>query len=59
MYISRKSVEDTLTLIKTLSKIIENEVEEQRGGFLMSSDILGTCLLGNTFAGKVVELTKK
>ena len=49
-----KSLEDAIETIKTIvSETIENEVKEQKGGFLsMLLDILGASLLGNLLTGK-------
>ena len=49
-----KSLEDAIETIKTIvSETIENEVKEQKGGFLsMLVDILGASLLGNLLTGK-------
>ena len=48
-----KSLEDAIETIKTIvSETIENEVKEQKGGFLsMLLDILGASLLGNLLTG--------
>ena len=48
-----KSLEDSGLLLKGVSKTIQNEAKEQKGGFL--SLLLGTLsasLLGNILAGK-------
>ena len=49
-----KFLEDAIETIKTIvSETIENEVKEQKGGFLsMLLDILGASLLGNLLTGK-------
>ena len=48
-----KELENSDILLKGVSKIIENEVKEQRGGFLsMLLGTLGDSLLGNLLAGK-------
>ena len=46
-----KSINDIL--LKRVSKTIENEIKEQRGGFLsMLLGTLGASLLGNLLTGK-------
>ena len=48
-----RSLEDSGLLFKGFSETIQNEVKEQRGGFLsMLLGTLGTSLLGNILAGK-------
>ena len=48
-----KSLEDSGLLLKGVSETIQNEAEEQKGGFLsMLLGILGGSLLGNILAGK-------
>ena len=48
-----KSLEDSGLLLKGFSEIIQNEVKEQKGGFLsMLLGTLGASLLGNMLAGK-------
>ena len=49
-----KSPEDAIETIEIIvSETIENEVKEQKGGFLsMLLDILGSSLLGNLLTGK-------
>ena len=48
-----KSLEDSGLLLKGISKIIQNEAKEQKGGFLsMLVGTLGASLLGNISAGK-------
>ena len=48
-----KSLEDSSSLIKGVTQTIENETEEQRGGFLgMLLGTLGSSLLGNMLAKK-------
>ena len=47
-----KSLEDSGLLLKGVTETIQNEVKEQKGGFLsMLLGTLGTSLLGNTLAG--------
>ena len=51
-----KSLEDSGLLLKGVSETIQNEVKEQKGGFL--SMLLGTSaasLLGNMLAGKRIN----
>ena len=51
-----KSLEDFDLLIKGVSKTIQNEAKEQKGGFLcMLLGILGDTLLGNMLPGKGVN----
>ena len=48
-----KELENSDILLKGVSKTIENEIKEQRGGFLsMLLEILGASLLGNLLTGK-------
>ena len=48
-----EALENSATLLKEISKTIENETKEQRGGFLsMLLSNLGTSLLGNLLSGK-------
>ena len=48
-----KEPENSDILLKRVSKTIENEIKEQRGGFLsMLLGTLGASLLGNLLAGK-------
>ena len=48
-----KELENSDTLLKGVSKTIENEIKEQRGGFLsMLLGTLGASLLGNLLTGK-------
>ena len=43
-----KLLEDSGLLLKGVTKTVQNEVKEQKGGFLsMLLGILGACLLGN------------
>ena len=47
------SLEDSGLLLKGVSKTIQNEAKEQKGGFLsMLLGTLGASLLGNILAGK-------
>ena len=48
-----KSVEDSGLLLKGVTETVENEVKEQKGGFLsMLLSTLGASLLGNLWTGK-------
>ena len=48
-----KSLEDSGLLLTGVSEIIQNEIKEQKGGFLsMLLGKLGASLLGNILAGK-------
>ena len=48
-----KSLEDSVLLLKGLTEIIQNEVKEQKGGFLsMLLATLGARLLGKLLTGK-------
>ena len=48
-----KELENPDILLKGVSKTIENEIKEQRGGFLsMLLGTLGASLLGNLLTGK-------
>ena len=48
-----KSLEDSGLLLKGVTETVQNEVKEQKGGFLsMSLGRLGANLLGNLLAGK-------
>ena len=48
-----KSIRDSDLLLKGISKIIENEAKEQKGGFLsMLFGTLGASLLGGILADK-------
>ena len=48
-----KSLEDSSSLIRSVSEKIQNEVKQQKGGFLsMLLGTLGARLLGNMLAGK-------
>ena len=51
-----KSIEDSCLLLKGVSKTIQNEAKEQKGGFLsMLLGTLGASLLGNLLTGKGVN----
>ena len=48
-----KSLEDSGLLLKGVTETVQNEVKEQKGGFLsMLLGTLGASLLGNFLAGK-------
>ena len=48
-----EALENSGILLKVISKTIENETKEQRGGFLsMLLGTLGASLLGNLLTGK-------
>ena len=48
-----KSLEDSGLLLKGVTESVQNEIKEQKGGFLsMLLDTLGASLLGNLLAGK-------
>ena len=50
-----EALENSSILLKGVTKTIENETKEQRGGFLsMLLGTLGACLLGNLLTGKVM-----
>ena len=50
-----EALENSGILLKGVSKTIENETKEQRGGFLsMLLGTLGASLLGNLLTGKVL-----
>ena len=49
-------LEDSYVLLKGVTKTIENETKEQKGGFLsMLLGTLGASLLGNLLTGKGIE----
>ena len=48
-----KSLEDSGLLLKGITETVQNEVKEQKGGFLsMLLGTLGASLLGNLLTGK-------
>ena len=48
-----KSLEDSGSLLKGVTETVQNEVKEQKGGFLTTlSGTLGASLLGNLLTGK-------
>ena len=51
-----KSLKDSSLLLKGVSKTIQNEAKEQKGGFLcMLLGTLGASLLGNILAGREIN----
>ena len=51
-----KSPEDSGLLLKGITESVQNEIKEQKGGFLsMLLGILGASLLGNLLTGKGVN----
>ena len=51
-----KSLEDSGVLLKGVTESVQNEVKEQKGGFLsMLLGTLGASLLGNLLTGKGVN----
>ena len=51
-----KSIEDSGLLLEGLSETIQNEVKEQKGGFLsMLLGILGASFLGNILSGRGIN----
>ena len=51
-----KSLEDSGLLVKGITETVQNEVKEQKGGFLsMLLGTLGASLLGNILAGKGIR----
>ena len=55
-----KSLEDSGLLLKGVTETVQNEVKEQKGGFLsMLLGTLGTSLLGNPLAGRGINRAGK
>ena len=51
-----KSLEDSGLLLKGITESVQNEIKEQKGGFLsMLLATLGASLLGNLLTGKGVN----
>ena len=51
-----KSLENSGLLLKGVTELVQNEVKEQKGGFLsMLLGTLGASLLGNLLAGKGIN----
>ena len=55
-----KSLKDSGLLLKGVTETVQNEVKEQKGGFLsMLLGTLGASLLGNIWAGKRINRAGK
>ena len=55
-----KSLEDSGLLLKGVTETVQNEVKEQKGGFLsMLLGTLGASLLGNILAGEGINRAGK
>ena len=55
-----KSLEDSDLLLKGVTEAVQNEVKEQKGGFLsILLGTLGASLLGNLLTGKGIHRTGK
>ena len=55
-----KSLEDSGLLLKGVTETVQNEVKEQKGGFLsMLLGTLGASLLGNLLTGKGIYRQEK
>ena len=55
-----KSLEDSGLLLKEVAEIVQNEVKEQKGGFLsMLLGTLGGSLLGNLLTGRAIYRAEK
>ena len=55
-----KSLEDSGLLLKGVTESVQNEVKEQKGGFLsMLLGTVGTSLLGNLLTGKRIHRAGK
>ena len=55
-----KSLEDSSLLLKGVTETVQNEVKEQKGGFLsMLLGTLGASLLGNLLTGKGIYRVEK
>ena len=51
-----KSLEDSGYLLKRVTELVQNEVKEQKGGFLsVLPGTLGASLLGNILTGKGIH----
>ena len=51
-----KSLEDSWLLLKGVTELVQNEVKEQKDGFLsMLLSTLGASLLGNLLRGKGIQ----
>ena len=55
-----KSLEDSALLLKGVTESVQNEVKEQKGGFLsMLLGTLGGSLLGNLLTGKGINRARE
>ena len=55
-----KSLQDSDLLLKRLTETVQNEIKEQKGGFLsMLLGTLGASLLGNLLTGKGIYRARK
>ena len=55
-----KSLEDSGLLLKVFTESVQNEIKDQKGGFLsMLSGTLGASLLGNLLTGKGIHRAAK
>ena len=55
-----KSLEDSGLLLKGVTESVQNEIKEQKGGFLsMLLETLGASLLGNLLTGKGIHRARK
>ena len=55
-----KSLEDSGLLLKGVTETVQNEVKEQKGGFIsMLLGTLGATLLGNLLTGKGLNIAGK
>ena len=55
-----QALEDSNISLKGVTKTVQNEVKEQKGGFLsMLLGTLGASLLGNLLTGKGINLAEK
>ena len=55
-----KSLEDSVLLLKGVTETVQNEVKEQKGGFIsMLLGTLGASLFGNILTGKGIYRTGK
>ena len=55
-----KSLENSDLSIKAVTETVQNEVKEQKGGFLsMLLGTLGASLLGNILTGKIINIARE
>ena len=55
-----RSLEDSGLLLEGVTETVQNEIKEQKGGFLsMLLGTLGACLLGNLLTGRGVNRAGK